>query len=464
MNPGLAGGRVAKAKGLNCPNCGGSVELRGFAHTLSAVCPSCHSILDTSTPIIKVLQTVQVAQVYEPLIPLGTRGEIDGATYEAIGFQRREIREEGEDPGESDGWFEYLLFNPHRGFRYLSEYRGHWNLIDTLHAIPRYTGRGGKRAVEMLGTVYTHFDGVTAVTSYVVGEFPWRVEVGEAAQADDYVNPPFMVSSETMAGEVVWSRGVYHTSEQIWRCFKLPPPAPGPSGIFANQPSPKEGRPRSAWKLWFYLQIALLAIVLLFTATAQKRVAFEKAYSFVQPSSQSETTPQPPAAPDDEQETPPAAPTPVQRETSVTTDTFELTGRTSNAQLTIGADLISADWAYFNISLIDDITKQTVRKFGREVNHNKKTDSVEIPTVPSGRYRLLMEPEIHPATGQMVYTVRVRRDVPTWSWFWFASLLLLIPPIFTWIGARSFESSRWSQSNSAPAGSLPSGPEPAATE
>ena len=384
-----------------------------------------------------------------------------------IGFQRREIREEGEEP-DGDGWFEYLLFNPHRGFRYLSEYKGHWNLISTLHAIPRYTSKGGKRAAEMLGVVYTHFDGVTAVTSYVVGEFPWRVEVGEAAQADDYVNPPFMLSSETMAGEVVWSRGEYYTSERIWKCFKLPLPAPGASGVFMNQPSPREGRPRSAWKLWFWLQLALLAIVLLFTATSQKRVAFAKAYTFA-PALQNATPPPQPATPpdDDDEDTPPVAPTPAPPpapvETSVTTDAFELTGRTSNVELTIAADLISADWAYFNISLIDDNTKQTVRKFGREVNRASKTDSADIPSVPSGRYRLLIEPELHPASAQMVYTVRVRRDVPTWSWFWFASLLLLIPPIFTWLRTRSFESSRWSQSDSAPAGTVPSSPEPAAT-
>src|SRR5258708_20143694 len=102
MNPGMAGQRVAKAKGLNCPNCGGSVELRGFAHTLSAVCPSCHSILDTSTPIIKVLQTVQIAEEIQPQIPLGTRGEFEGATYEVIRFQRREIREDGDEAADQD--------------------------------------------------------------------------------------------------------------------------------------------------------------------------------------------------------------------------------------------------------------------------------------------------------------------------------------------------------------------------
>src|SRR5258708_325268 len=390
MNPGMAGQRVAKAKGLNCPNCGSPVEIRGFAHTLSAVCPSCHSILDTSTPMIKVLQTVQIAEEIQPQIPLGTRGEFEGATYEVIGFQRREIREDGDeeadqDPelqelkklesnysaaqgkaykvGERDGWHEYLLFNPYKGFRYLSEYNGHWNYIKVQSAIGEYTSRGGKRAVNMLGRSYTHFDGVTAVTAYVLGEFPWRVQVGEVAQADDYVAPPYLLSSETMAGEVVWSLGEYRTGAQIWQAFKLPPPAPSASGVFENQPSPREGRPRTAWKLWFWLQVALLAVVLLFTATSQRKVAFEAGYSFAPPVAPNTPTPTPPPDNEDEDapDTPPPAPVPAPnpRETSVTTDAFNLTGRTSNLELTITANMVSADWAYFNISLIDDNTKQT---------------------------------------------------------------------------------------------------------
>src|ERR1039457_1196194 len=444
MNPGLAGGRVAKAKGLNCPNCGGPVELRGFAHTLGAVCPSCHSILDTSTPIIRVLQTVQIAQAIEPTIPLGSRGEFDGATYEVIGFQRREIREEGED--ELDGWFEYLLFNPYRGFRYLSEYNGHWNYIEVQSAIPVYTSRGGKRAATMLGRTYTHFDGCIAVTSYVLGEFPWRVQVGEMAQADDYVDPPHMLSSETTEGEVVWSLGEYRTGAQIWQAFKLPPPAPAASGIFLNQPSTMADRPRSAWKLWLWLQAALLAVAILFSVTSQHRTVFEKAYSYAPAVPATEGAPV----------TPP--------EISVTTDAFQLTGRTSNVEVLLNAELRSASWAYFNLSLIDDDTKQTRVKFGREVNFSRKTDAVEVPAIPSGRYRLLIEPEAHPSDSNMVYTVRLRRDVPTWSWFWFASLLLLIPPIFTWIRARGFEGSRWGQSNSAPAGTVPTAPEQAGTQ
>src|SRR5947209_3929886 len=136
---------VVKAKALSCPNCGGPVELRGFAHTLTVVCPSCHSVLDASTPLVTIIQKVQHAQHINPLIPLGSRGTFENTVWEAIGYQIREIQSE---PGE--GWSEYLLFNPYKGFRYLSEYHNHWNYIRLLPALPEQTGAGDKRVVRML--------------------------------------------------------------------------------------------------------------------------------------------------------------------------------------------------------------------------------------------------------------------------------------------------------------------------
>jgi len=61
------------------------------------------------------------------------RGQIEGVTWEAIGFQVRQIVVD--DVPYS--WDEYLLFNPYYGFRYLSEYEGHWNYIRTLPLVPR---------------------------------------------------------------------------------------------------------------------------------------------------------------------------------------------------------------------------------------------------------------------------------------------------------------------------------------
>ena len=65
---------VAKTKALSCPNCGGPVEIRGFSHTLTAVCPQCMSVLDATSPTFKILQTFQAKERIQPRIPLGSRG------------------------------------------------------------------------------------------------------------------------------------------------------------------------------------------------------------------------------------------------------------------------------------------------------------------------------------------------------------------------------------------------------
>src|SRR5438270_10338 len=122
MSSALVSPPLVKAKSLSCPNCGAAVELRGFAHTLTAVCPNCLSVLDTASPELQVLQTFQGKQRVQPKLPLGSRGSLNGTLYEVIGFQQREVVSDG----DVFCWDEYLLFNPYKGFRYLSEYEGHW--------------------------------------------------------------------------------------------------------------------------------------------------------------------------------------------------------------------------------------------------------------------------------------------------------------------------------------------------
>ncbi len=77
-----------------------------------------------------------------PKIPLGSRGPLHGHEFEVIGFARRYIDVDGEEYG----WNEYVLFNRAQGFRYLSEYEGHWNDIRTVRGMPQQAQSGGKPA------------------------------------------------------------------------------------------------------------------------------------------------------------------------------------------------------------------------------------------------------------------------------------------------------------------------------
>ncbi|MEO7651153.1 MAG: DUF4178 domain-containing protein, partial [Bryobacteraceae bacterium] len=121
-----------KAKGLNCPNCGGALAVRGFEHTLSVVCPQCLSILDAKDPNLRVLQAFKDKTRVTLQIPLGSRGKWRGAEYEVVGYQLRSTTADG----ITYSWSEYLIFNPYQGFRYLTEYRGHWNDVRTLRQLP----------------------------------------------------------------------------------------------------------------------------------------------------------------------------------------------------------------------------------------------------------------------------------------------------------------------------------------
>ena len=416
---------TVKTKSLSCPNCGGPVEIRGFAHTLNVVCPGCLSVLDASTPEFQILQTFQGKQRVRPKIPLGSRGKIGDTQYEVIGFQVREVSADG----EVFSWDEYLLFNPYKGFRYLTEYQGHWNFVRVLSALPEGARSGMRVAMRFQGVSYLGFDRMTAATAFVLGEFPWQVRVGDRAACEDFISPPYMLSSESTEGEVTWSLAEYTDGQKLWQAFKLPGAAPAPSGVFANQPSPYKGSVGSAWRLWLWLNVALLAIVLYFSATSTGHEVFQQHYTF----------------------------SPLRTaDASFVTAPFELKGRQSNVEVAIRTDLEN-NWTYFSFALINEDTGQAF-DFAREVSYYRDSDgsegsrnnSVIIPSIPSGKYYLRVEPEMDRGATPVSYELIVRRDVPNNTYFWLVAVFLLIPPIVKSVRRSSFEARRWRESDYAP--------------
>jgi hypothetical protein len=435
---------------MYCPNCGGPVEFRGFGHALTVVCPQCLSVLDASSPLLKIVQDAQDAQSRRtPQIPLGTRGTWLGTKWESIGFQTRGVEEDG----VLYEWEEYLLFNPYAGFRYLTCYQGHWNWVTPVESLPERRQAGMRPAVFFEGNLYRHFSGAEAKTVFVLGEFPWRVKVDDKVIADDFVHPPFVLSSETTDDEVTWSLGQYTGANDIWKAFALPGSAPKPVGVYLNQPSPYTGV-GGAWGLFFVMEVVLLVLAIGFGALSRNETVLDEHYKYS---------------------------TADRGEPSFVTKPFEITGRTANAELTIHTNLIN-NWAYFNLALINESTGDAF-DFGREVSYytgydsdgswteGNQSSSATIPHVPPGRYYLRVEPEMEgsdqpqakpaPAAGAkrplmkantVYYEIVLKHDVPGFGWFLLAGFLLLIPPIFSTIRAATFETRRWATSDYPPTG------------
>lgn len=424
-----------KTRSILCPNCGGTVEIRGFQHTRSAVCINCCTVLDPTNDSVRILQKFDERFREKPLIPLGTRGKMRGTLYEVIGFMVRSIKvEEVEYP-----WHEYLLFNPFKGFRYLTVYNGHWNDVIPAHGLPEAATRRGRKAAKYMGEVYGHFQSAMARTLFVMGEFPWAVRVGEVTGVDDYVSPPYMLSCETGGGEINWSHGTYIEGAEIWKSFNLAGAPPAKQGVYANQPSPHKGRVGQMWGRAMALLAAWLVVLIGMSVLAANKEVFRKVYTF---------------------RGGPAG------EKAFVTEIFEIPGRTSAVDVEIATNLEN-NWAYFNLALVNEQTGQGY-DFGREISYfsgrdsdgawteGNKKDGVTIPRVPPGRYYLRVEPEMEAASGfagvgqTMNYEISVLRDAPHVFWFWLALPLLLLPPIIVTIRSAAFEGQRWQESDYAP--------------
>jgi len=407
--------------GLNCPSCGAPLTLSAAGHSLSVVCAQCHSILDAKDPNLQVLEKFEAKQSIKPVIPLGTRGKFEGAEYEVIGFQVRST--DADDM--PDSWDEYLLFNRYKGFRYLTVYNGHWNYVKTVPASPERIQVGKKPGAKLMGHTYVLFDTELATTTYVLGEFPWRVHVGEKNGTKDFIAVPRILSCEITEQETVWSLGEYMTGAQVWQAFQLPGHPPPAEGIFANQPAPFAGQASSMWRVCLNLMAAVILLAIIVYMVAGEESVFQHQYSYA----------------------PRAG-----AEASFVTDTFEVKGHPSNVEIAIHTDLRN-NWAYFNLALINESTGQGY-DFGREITYypgddsaGSRNDSVIVPSVAPGRYFLRVEPEMDKNAQSMIYTLEIKRSVPSAAFFWIAAALLLIPPALTTWRAASFEGRRWSQSD-----------------
>jgi hypothetical protein len=251
-DPALAALPAPAAKALTCPNCGGTIELRAAGYTVTLVCQYCTSMLDVASPEVRLIAAYHSAAL-QLEIPLGTRGTLRGVEWEAIGYVKR-------SEGGAYPWEEYLLFNPYHGYRWLVTNGRGWSLGELLTRTPGW----GNGAIAYADDLYEpFFSNGTARVDYVLGEFYWRVQVGEQVQTDDYVRPGFMLSREANEKEVAWTLLELLQPREIEAAFGVQAPRK-PWPPLPHQPSPHRDTLRTAAKLGFAAAALLLLAAIVF--------------------------------------------------------------------------------------------------------------------------------------------------------------------------------------------------------
>lgn len=414
----------AGAKMVACPACGASITLRALGQSVMTACPSCGSYIDVSRPDIQLIQRYTAA-TRSLRIPLGTRGTLHKQTFEVIGAMGRS--------SNGERWEEYLLFSPFIGFRWLVHDHGHWNLgqmikdTSALHpeaGVPYQGRRYRKYAMDMVNV------------DWVVGEFYWRVSMGDKVLATDYIAPPMMLSCEKSRDEVTWTSLEYIDPAEIAAAFHVQNVERSYLGI--NQPNVAAQSLHSVRRLAFWAIALAFVIQLVCSALAKDKVIPLGTYNLKHKASE---------------------------ETQVY-GPFSLP-RAHSVEEVVASSSIDNAWVELQGTLTNSDTGQSYRFVNAfQYYHGYDSDGswteggrnggALIGSVPAGTYTLVVDGTSGDNSGRPLDStlqIGLRYDVVVWRNFWISVLLILAYPLYLAFRSGVAERERWSDSNYSPVGS-----------
>ena len=422
----VSGGTAApsvKAKAFNCPHCASPLTIHSGAIE-SIACDSCGSIIGIENENVKLLASAAQSMRVVPWLPLGSKGRLYDIEWEAIGFMRRSTRCEGVDYA----WSEYLLFNEKDGFVWLTEYQGHWNFVRTLSSPPSVS-RGAPSFRHKDGT-FKLFSSGSAEVTYVVGEFYWRVSVGESCLVEDYICPPKMLSREVTDKEASWSESEYLEPETLRAAFKIATPAPARVSVYANQPNPLIERHRGVFSLYWKLVLAATVVQLAFVFIFASHLVLKQQMVL----------------------------SPHNEEATLTTQEFALQNRARSLRVKHSTD-VENNWVDLTTTLVEKTSGEAYQAAqeisyyrgvddGESWSEGTRDDAVAFKDIPPGNYYLSIEYDLgtDKATA-VVDTVEVIRNPAGWSNYVLVMIFIALFPLYSRWRRNAFEAQRWNESD-----------------
>jgi len=434
----------AQTESVQCPCCGGPITLTGFGGIEQVACPYCGSELSPEdSGALSVMKQLQRQQRTSAL-QLHTRGTLDGIECEVLGIVWRECNVDG----ATYPWQEFLLYNPYRGYRWLvySMSDHHWSLGATLLGAPRVDGGSMQRAVEFKKTSYRHFQTVNAVVSYVEGEFPWQLHVGDNAIAHEYIAPPVAISIEEShmpdgSADVNFTSMCHIEGSDVWKAFGCEGSPPELSGVGSVRPNPYKARGKFVWAAFGALMAALIAVSVIYIGGRTNKVIYDK--SGVEGIGV------------------------VSQEITIGEGDSDTT-----LEVEFSAIALSNQWAFVDIMLINIGAEEAMgfgltaeewhgNTGGESWREGKSKQSVTLGGVKSGKYLL----QITPSTGgpktpvklkpgqkappplKLKYNLRIKENIVLSRYIFIAFFVIITFPLINVMLGFFFEGKRWRNSD-----------------
>jgi len=422
---------VVATKALECPSCGGPFELHAAGYSTLHVCQFCGSEIDLTGDDDTRLITEHVEAAKTLLIPLGTKGVINGVEWVCVGNI--------EKTDGWDKWEEFLLFNPYHGYRWLIHQESGWSVGTPILSNPAHPRRV---TFEYEGAKMKRiYDPAESRVERAIGEFYWQVKKGDAVQSTSYVGGGIVLSCEMPGDEFNWTQEEFVASKAVAKAFGIEDTGQYPQTGDCPQPHHPNPHADGTITLTLIAGVAFLAAMLfaiVMSYGGEQRVATFTA-------------------------------NPLNAARSFDVGTFTMTGRARPVTITARGEPGNNNWMYLEYTLTntanDDeiVASQSIQYYsGRDWTEDDRSRTSKIASVPPGTYQLTAEvllpedevpgaaqrqarpmPSVMTGSGRPV-TVEVTSNGVFYSNLFVLFFALFGPVIWIGIRAASFESARQS--------------------
>ncbi|MCA6365327.1 MAG: DUF4178 domain-containing protein [Bacteroidetes bacterium] len=404
-----------------CPVCRHTIPSYTAQQHSHLSCSSCFSVLAASPRGVSVIKNrgkaFQTSATFKP----GDKGIVENVHWTITAIHEKQ------EAGTSYYWREYTLFHPEYPIHFLSEFDGHWTFLSPVEGMPV------KNNFELTyeNRRYDLFLKGNAVLRTAVGELAGIPNFKNRISTQEFVSPPYLMSSEFDFSTFGWYKGRYISRQEVAAAFgKKETDMPVQHGIGSSQPAPEWLIPQKRLLASFLLPLLILTL-LQFVPGHKSAVVYSSRHTL---------------------------PDTLTTSLPVVTPPFTLEDGNKNLEVALNSD-VTNNWAESSVVLINQSTLvEYATSVGSEFytgfddgghwEEGSRTNEALLTAIPEGRYRaeITLNRGKTNETGKNIELL-FTRDVPTVSNYWWTVLAIALLPALLLLRRHLFEKRRWSNSD-----------------
>ena len=211
---------------ITCKSCNTLTNVQATVDFVNFACPNCGNVCDLKS----ANQTHLKKYTYKPLdiiLPIGLKGIFDNKEYEIINVLVKFL-------GAFTYSKEYTLVSKDEQYIYLSECNGHWIQLKQVDDIE--LKKSGRLKIKYNDIYFDKFDYYSPSLMRAYGFFDFELSNFDNFVVE-YINPPFILSTERINSETVTYLGQHIEKKEVKKIFQLET-MPSKSGIGVVEPFP----------------------------------------------------------------------------------------------------------------------------------------------------------------------------------------------------------------------------------